>query len=362
MVTTVNSQPTAEQRDVVQRRVESLVVVGRRSRLTGIATPLPMQVVTRSRLSSIQLQSHFDFVLLESEHTSAILDNPSLSAHRVILRLHNDEAQYFRSLAASERHMLRKAYYAIESIRFAQLARSLHRQCDELWFISRQEHQRFVERNPVLQNRARVLPPPVSLSSLKTRRYESAAVLFLGTLSLPNNIEGLRWYINKIHPLLRGIPDYRLMIAGNTREHESSWIRSVRDMDSTIQLIENPVDLESLYSRACVFVNPMLNGAGVKLKTINAIQEGLPVVTTSVGCEGTGLVSGDHLLVADEPAEFAACVARLVKGDILAQQLVQNAQAFLRLEYNHKKLIAQFLSRLFGAASTEPSSWAPESR
>jgi glycosyltransferase involved in cell wall biosynthesis len=99
-----------------------------------------------------------------------------------------------------------------------------------------------------------------------------------------------------------------------------------------------------LYQRAAVFVNPVLRGAGIKLKTIHALQAGVPVVSTSIGMEGTGLIDGTHLLMADSADDFVRMVASLLQNRSLAGRLVHSAQSFLSETYDHERNMRQSLS------------------
>jgi glycosyltransferase involved in cell wall biosynthesis len=113
-----------------------------------------------------------------------------------------------------------------------------------------------------------------------------------------------------------------------------------------IILIENPKEIESLYVSAAVFVNPVRRGAGLKLKTIDAIQAGLPIVTTSTGVEGTGLMHQRDVLVADTPKEFAECIRNIFNDKRMASDLVTAAQKFVAGEFDQEGIIMESLSTL----------------
>jgi glycosyltransferase involved in cell wall biosynthesis len=78
-------------------------------------------------------------------------------------------------------------------------------------------------------------------------------------------------------------------------------------------------------------------GAGVKGKIMSALSYGLPIVSSSIGVEGSGLQSGVHALVADTPHDFAAAVLRLYRDAALWHQLSQAGQALLRTEFSTAK-------------------------
>jgi glycosyltransferase involved in cell wall biosynthesis len=147
-----------------------------------------------------------------------------------------------------------------------------------------------------------------------------------------------------VHPLMRKEPGYRFIIAGNSRKMSLSWLDQY-DLTNVI-VHDTPKSLDDIYKNGYLFVNPMQNGAGVKLKTIEAIQNGLPVISTSIGYEGTGLVNNEHILIADEPEEFYRSIKRLFDNPQTAKELVESSQNFLRKNYNHKEVLSGYIRSL----------------
>ncbi len=137
------------------------------------------------------------------------------------------------------------------------------------------------------------------------------AVLVAGWLSgaeSPNG-DGLIWFVRKVLPLLRArIPWVRLRVTGQDPPSE------LLHYASPSVLFEGRVrDLATFYDEARVAIVPVRFGAGVKLKAIEALQYGVPTVTTGVGAEGIDLHDTGALAVTDDPAEFARCVATLLE-------------------------------------------------
>ena len=92
-------------------------------------------------------------------------------------------------------------------------------------------------------------------------------------------------------------------------------------------------DLAAMLARARVAVAPMRYGAGLKLKTVEAMAHGVPVVSTALGAEGLGGTERLHLLVADEPHEIAAAIAALLADDELWRRLSDRGRAHVRDRY-----------------------------
>ena len=86
----------------------------------------------------------------------------------------------------------------------------------------------------------------------------------------------------------------------------------------------------------------MFHGAGVKIKSINAIINGMPLVSTSVGAEGTGLQHGKEFLLADSPKAFKKAISDLLSNAISKDNLVRNGQKYLE-ENHYLKLLKEEL-------------------
>jgi glycosyltransferase involved in cell wall biosynthesis len=92
--------------------------------------------------------------------------------------------------------------------------------------------------------------------------------------------------------------------------------------------------VEPYVRRARALVVPLRHGAGTRLKILQALASGLPVITTSVGCEGLSVEHGRDVLVADEPAEFAEAMERLLVDDALCRLLSSNGRRTVEEHYD----------------------------
>lgn len=134
-------------------------------------------------------------------------------------------------------------------------------------------------------------------------------LLFSGTLSYPPNAEAAIWLVEAVLPLLRRTrPKVTLTVAGRGAPPAVDALAAV----SGVRVAGWVPDLAEAYAEAAVVVAPLRSGGGTKLKVVEAMAAGRPLVTTSVGAEGLDVVSGQHLLVADDAAEFAEAVAGLL--------------------------------------------------
>lgn len=351
LLATANEMPSEDLLRFVRGQVGNLWILPRRRGLRSTLSFLPFQVRSRIDLQNIQLNQHYDAVILESEYVAAFLKNPAARNAKIILRVHNEQITYFREFAEGSTSWLKKIYYYSESLKFRFYSERVMRKCDLLWFISDNERQMHVQENPQDDSKSFFVPTHVKPTELRSFAAASRTALFIGTLTISHNSDAVAWFIDRIHPLLSDLEGYAFQVAGRTAGQPIPILKQLVQQHSNVFLEEDPVVLDGLYESAAVFVNPVICGAGVKVKVIQALQAGMPIVSTSMGVEGTGFKDSIHLLIADTPEGFAACVRRLIIEPKLAESLVRNAQTFLAEKYDMSVSMGRVLSEVIGASN-----------
>jgi glycosyltransferase involved in cell wall biosynthesis len=305
----------------------------------------PGQVHSRKGLSKIDIANEYDFMILEGHYVGEVIKNDTVSAAHTILRINNDERTYFWQLAKS-RISLSSIYYLLEAVRFWAYQTFLMREIP-LWMISSEkEHDKFKALASEVRAKSIFLPPNVDIKTSPVVN-EDKNVLFIGTLLMPNNFGAVQWYLKFVHPLLCDIPNYQFIIAGNTgNSDESAEFEGYFSTFDKVMLVKNPATTESLYQQGTVFVNPMLYGAGIKLKTVHALAAGLPVVSSSVGNEGTCMRDGIEIYERDTSEGFAEAVRSLLCDS--AERLNVSGNALKRLSqiYDQRLSLGNFLTDL----------------
>jgi len=288
----------------------------------------PFHYQTRKALRNIPLFGEYFAVIIESDFAGAILDNPALIARYRILRVHNNEASLHRSLAHGAPTWKQRSAFALESMKFYFYSPRLMRHCDRLWFISASEFERasFEKRNGDFSGRLRLAPKLYRSDEMMRRSLNGSTVLYVGALSVPTNMEGLIWYVEHIHREMLSDPLYRFVIAGKRGVSGIDALIGAIASEPRIELHLDLPCLDPLYDNAAAFVNPIQRGAGVKIKTLDAAVQGLPIITTPAGAEGTGFEDGVHVLIARSKAAFIAGLKHCLIDKIFAQNLIDRAQ------------------------------------
>ena len=153
---------------------------------------------------------------------------------------------------------------------------------------------------------------------------ERHGIMFLGGFDHRPNADAVIWFATTVLPLLLPLaPGLALHVYGH------GMPAAVRALAGPDVVIEGYVaDLAEAFGRHRVSIAPLRFGAGFKGKLAESLAHGVPVVASSVAVEGSGLVGGQHLLVADGAGPFALAVARLYETPALWQQLATEGHRF----------------------------------
>jgi glycosyltransferase involved in cell wall biosynthesis len=171
---------------------------------------------------------------------------------------------------------------------------------------------------------------PASGAVGRNRAHAGPVLLMVGVLAYEPNSDGAWWFADAVLPLVQAVlPDVEFRVVG--RPHAS-----VADLARRKGVVlPGFVDvLETEFAVADIVVVPLRSGGGTRVKIIEAFAYGVPVVSTSVGCEGLAVVNGEHLLIADEAHEFADACLRVLGDDVLRRHLVESGCSLFDAKYS----------------------------
>ncbi len=190
--------------------------------------------------------------------------------------------------------------------------RSIWRDVDVALYPSDEETETVRSIEPDVAART-LLPYSFADFAASRRPAAEPVMLFVGGFGHPPNRHGAAWFVDRVLPLIRArVPSARFTIVGS-KPTADVWALA----GSAVRVCANVSDAElrELYRTARVAAVPLRYGAGVKLKTVEALREGLPLVTTSVGAQGLpGLERVAS--ICDAPEDFAEAVCALLTDDV----------------------------------------------
>jgi glycosyltransferase involved in cell wall biosynthesis len=171
----------------------------------------------------------------------------------------------------------------------------------------------------------------------------SKTILFMGTLDYFPNRDAAVYCARTIMPLVWDLdPSIELCIAGRNPNEALMELGS----DSRISVLANPPDMRDVASHCALTVVPLRVGGGTRLKILDSLALGLPVVSTSVGCEGLEVTDGEEVLIRDEPARIAEAIVNLVSDSRLWETLRLRGRRLVELRYDWQTIFGGLESEL----------------
>ena len=295
----------------------------RKSILQCRSLALPYIICSRINERLITRLNEDEFpVLLEGLHCAGVL--PYLQKQsRVKLRMHNDEAVYYHSLAALEKNSLKKRYFSLEAKRLQQFQSRMQK---DIGIFCLAETDMHILQQKHQFKALHFVPCFIPWQQVSGQTGKGNYCLYHGNLAVSENEAAALWLIKNVFSQTK-IP---FVIAGNGISAE---LRSVAKNQKHIKLLNNlPVDeLNGVIRDAHINILPSVNNTGVKLKLLHAVLEGRFCITNDNGINGSG-ISGVH--VANTPEAYIRLVEDLYKQDFTSDHIAERKP--VEVLYNNK--------------------------
>lgn len=161
-------------------------------------------------------------------------------------------------------------------------------------------------------------------------------IIFAGRLDQYSNRRSILFFCSRIWPLVKARePDARFTIIGNKPPAE---LVDTARKDGQIDLLGYVEDVRPYFARSMVSVCPIIDGGGTRIKILDAMAMGMPIVSTKIGCEGLAVTPGVDLYVAESAADFAVKIAALLSDPEARRSLGEQARRTVEEKYDWKRI------------------------
>jgi len=191
-------------------------------------------------------------------------------------------------------------------------------------------------------SRIHVVPNGADAADLARPRAVASPprLIYAGAVTYAPNLEAVTWFLAEVMPRVRAVrPDVGLWVTGDMGDVTPDRFPS-RDH---VRLTGRLPDVKDAISGSAVAVVPLLSGGGTRLKVLEALALGTPVVSTRKGAEGLAVVEGEELLLGDSPQAFADAVLRVLGDEALAARLSSAGRARVSSTYTWHAIGREFL-------------------
>lgn len=265
----------------------------------------------KSTLRAISRQGHFDLIHLDAHHLAGYtpMFEQAFPGTPVVFNWHNIESELMDRFATNTTSAAKRLYARMTARRLHALERSILRSAYGHIVCSRRERDQLIEIAPAA--RIEVIDNGVDTQFFKGVKAASSPkrLLFVGSMSYHANIDAAVWFANAIWPKLRArFPWMTLTLAG----YKPAPAVLALARSPGVEVTGTVDDVRPYYSNAVAAIAPLRTAGGTRLKILEAMAAGVPVISTATGAEGLDVDPGRHLLIADANDDWIAMTEQVL--------------------------------------------------
>jgi polysaccharide biosynthesis protein PslH len=296
-------------------------------------------------------QTLFAAVHIDQPHL-AITAPPRHYAPRVIHE-HNIESQIAKRFYEKTKNPLLKRFMLDQYHRMERFEIGLWQQADHVVTVSDQDREQVHAVCP--EQKITVVENGVDLDYFAYTPHPQTDphLVYTGSMDWLPNEDAVLYFAAEIFPHIRAhYADATFTIVGR---RPSDKVRRLAQTTG-IQVTGTVDDVRPYYGKATALVVPLRIGGGSRLKILEAMSAGVPVVSSSIGCEGLDVQDGEHLHIADEPSQFAQKTIALLQDKNMQTGLVTSARNRVVQKYSWASMADRLASVYDSLVATEQSS------
>jgi sugar transferase (PEP-CTERM/EpsH1 system associated) len=311
------------------------------------STPLPLLSYTteemKQALGALLNEQEFDLVQVESIHLMNYL--PTIrAAHThplVVCDWHNVESELMRQYSERDKSFARRTYARRTARLMNEAEKRALDQFDAHIVVSEEDGERLRQMNSsaqisIIENGVDVTYYAKAQSSAARNR-----IVFVASMDYHANIDAAINFARNVWPIVhRKKPELVFTIVGRDPAAAVRQLSSI----TGIEVTGSVKDVRPYYLEAIVAVVPLRVGGGSRLKILEAMAAGVPVVSTQLGAEGLKVRDGENILLADNDRELAEKIVNVIDNEHLRAEIIGAARALTADRYDWSKLGASLAS------------------
>jgi sugar transferase (PEP-CTERM/EpsH1 system associated) len=261
-----------------------------------------------------------------------------------VLFQHNVETEIWRRHFEVNENPLKKGYLYLEYQKFFKYEKNACSKFDDVLVVSESDGR--ILENQYKVSHTTLIPTGVDIEFFKPNpeKIEPENIVFVGSMDWLPNQDAVDYFVKSIYPKIKANrPDVRFYIVGRRPpEH----IRMLSERDNSITVTGTVDDIRPFVDEASVYVVPIRIGGGTRIKIFEAMAQKKTIVSTTVGAEGLPLTDGKHIVIKDQPDDFAQAVLELMENRDEALRLGENGYKLVTEKYNWEKVAQRFSDAL----------------
>ncbi len=313
----------------------------------NLFSPIPYNVSKYRRKQAEQLvqtlltEHKYDVVQIHNVHMAWLVEViKNVSKTPVVLREENVEMIIMKRFFENEKNIFLKYFAKIQYQKFIKYEPRLCEKFDNCIMISKEDEQTLKKMNPQIKTSA--IPSGVDFENIviyNSKKIEHSLV-HIGNIDWPPNYDSLQWFVSDIFPKVVNIfSDAKLYVYGGG---DYKRIRIDASLNNNIIFNGYVENIWKEISDKALAVIPLRIGSGIRIKILEMLAHGQPIITTEIGKEGIDVEDGRQLLIADSKKDFIDKICRFFNGEYNSRILSERGEIFVKQNYDWDHIVSQF--------------------
>jgi glycosyltransferase involved in cell wall biosynthesis len=321
-----------------QARLEAFRSYGRPRLSAYVSVPVI------EKLRAFAARGHYDLIHVGRTYLASAVHPWSGSGAALSLDMDEDDHETIQTIARLQRgngSPELAAWSQAEALAFDRLIGEVTPRFDRLWISSSIDRRSVQARHPRAE--PIVVPNAVANHEMRARRDDGATLIFVASFGYIPNVDAAVWFVREVWPGLRArLPRVKLWLVG--RDPPASIV-ALRHYPG-VTVTGSVPDLAPLYARASLALVPLRAGGGTRIKLLEALGQGVPVIATPIGAAGIPVAQTHSGWIAQTPNELAlACVAALADAGERRRRGARG-RALVRRDYLRSRALARLTDLL----------------
>lgn len=210
----------------------------------------------------------------------------------------------------------------------------------DLIYVNNKKDEKLLLRDKLEQEKIKVLVPFFHKSNImRNNDGTKHDILFYGNMGRPENYNAAIWFIEKVMPQI-DFPNARFIIMGGNSEHLKRY-----ECENVI-LTGYVDDVDTYFANSDIFVAPITMGAGIKIKVLEAMSSGIPVITTKVGIEGIFAENGRDYIYYDTEEQLVSAIKFLFNNRTKANIIGENGKKYIIENFDYESSVSSYINTI----------------
>ncbi|MEI8137913.1 MAG: glycosyltransferase family 4 protein, partial [Bacteroidota bacterium] len=293
------------------------------------------------KLIDILNKNSFDIIQIEGVFMAVYLDTiKKYSNAKIVLRAHNVENKIWERHLSNSKKSILNFYLTLQNKRLKKFEIEIVKSVDAIVPITDYDKQLFEQMGFEKSIFTCITGVDVDLYQTKQNvQVKPKTVFYFGSMDWMPNQEAVNWFLeNCWAKVSEAVHDAKFVIAG--RGVPQSFLQLNLP---NVLVIENVIDSKAFYQKYQIMLVPLLSGSGLRIKIIEGMAYGKPIVSTSVGAEGIYCDTKKDLIIADNSEDFSNAVIELLNNPVKRIALEKNAASFAYKEFDNKNVVSKLV-------------------